>query len=345
MSVNVFKDNKLHQIAGNSNGGINPDEVVTSVNGKTGDVELSAEDVGALPEDGKAKSASAADSAVKATNDKNGNDITKTYGLLSDTQILLQQQQGIYKGRDLTVVFADEIKNYSNEWAWIKARIKANNFNGIYICDYIPLTVDGETHQMQVAGIDTYYRTTDQGLGHHIDFISRDCYSQTVQWNTTNNNNGNTTSEYPYMVSNLKTFLGTLYEKLPQAVKNVITEKRTLLEKRYSASGALTDSTGLGWDNMGKLWVPTEYEVFDSVVWGTPRWSAGQTVQYPLFANSYKNRIKGSGSDGGRCNWWLASVRSGGSAAACHVSDYGGAGGYDTSNASRAPLCFRITAD
>lgn len=27
-----------------------------------------------------------------------------------------------YPGVDLTVKFADEIKNYSDEWAWIKAR-------------------------------------------------------------------------------------------------------------------------------------------------------------------------------------------------------------------------------
>lgn len=261
-----------------------------------------------------------------------------------ETASLFENNDALYEGRDLTKVFALEIGLFTDAWAWIKNRIANANYTGIHVGDYIPLTVNGETHEMQVAGIDTYYRTTDHELGHHIDFISRDCYSQTVQWNTTNNNNGNATSACPYLVSNLKTFLDTLYESLPAAVKNVITEKRFLLEQRYSASGALTDSTSWSWENMGKLWVPTEYEVFDSVVWGTKGYSAMQAVQYPIFRNSWKNRIKGAGPKGGRCSWWLASVRSGYSTFACFVNDNGTAGYWHASNAHRVPLCFRITA-
>ena len=160
-----------------------------------------------------------------------------------DVGLLLQQTNGLYKGRDLTVVFANEIANYTDAWAWIHARITAGNYAGIYVGDYIPITVKNETVQMQVAGIDVYTNTTDQGLGHHIDFISRDCFSETVQWNTTNNNNGNATDGSPYMVSNLHTWLATLSSHLPQAVKNHIVTKRSLMEIRYSASGALTDST------------------------------------------------------------------------------------------------------
>lgn len=261
-----------------------------------------------------------------------------------DVSLLLQQTNGLYKGRDLTTVFADEIAGYTDAWAWIHARITAGNYSGIYVGDYIPITVKNETVQMQVAGIDVYTNTTDQGLGHHIDFISRDCFSETVQWNTTNNNNGNATDGSPYMVSNLHTWLATLSSHLPQAVKNHIVTKRSLMEIRYSASGALTDSTSWEWKDMGLLWVPHEYEVFGSVVWATKGYGQGQAMQYPIFANSWLNRIKGAGHGGSRCRWWLASVRSGGSTHACDVSSNGHAYYWSASNASRVPVCFRIKA-
>lgn len=263
-----------------------------------------------------------------------------------DILLLLQQTNGLYRGRDLTIVFADEISKFSDAWAWIKNRISTGNYTGIYVGDYIPITMKNERVEMQVAGIDVYTRTTDQDLGHHIDFISRDCFSETVQWNTTNNNNGNTESPYPYMVSNLHKWLGeTLYGFLPQAVKNQIVTKRSLMEQRYSASGALTDSTTRGWQDIGLLWVPHEYEVFGAVIWGTQGWSEGQTMQYPIFANSYLNRIKSAGHGGGRCTWWLASVRSGDSAHACAVTlDGGNADHWSASYADRVPVCFRIKA-
>lgn len=263
----------------------------------------------------------------------------------NDNLLLFQQVNGLYKGRDLTTVFADEIAKFTDAWAWIKNRIQNANYTGIYVGDYIPITVNNEIVEMQVAGIDCYYRTTDQNLGHHIDFISRDCFSETVQWNTTNNNNGNAESAYPYMVSNLHTWLNeTVYGYLPQEVKDQIVTKRSLMEQRYSASGTLTDSTTWGWQDIGKLWVPHEYEVFGAVVWGTQGWSEGQAMQYPIFANSYLNRIKGAGNGGSRCDWWLASVRSGTSTYACSVGGNGAAAYWGASDVLRVPLCFRIVA-
>ncbi len=249
----------------------------------------------------------------------------------------------LYAGRDLTVVFALEIAKYSDAWAWIKARIKAHNFTGIHVADYIPITMNGQTVKMQVAGIDTYYRTTDQQLSHHIDFISKDCFNQTVKWNETNNNNGNAANNSPYMISNLHTFLTTtLYGYLPAAVKAVISNKRTLMEYRYSASGALTDGTSWGWQDLGPLWVPLEYEVFGSTIWGTKGWSQGQGVQYPIFANSFLNRIKGAGNGGGRCSWWTASVRSGNSTNCVSVHNYGYSSDCYASGELCVPVCFRI---
>ena len=243
----------------------------------------------------------------------------------------------LYEGRELS------------EYTWAQLQTKCQNadFSDLRVGDYKTITLTGgEVVKMQIAGIDTYYKTTDQQVPHHIDWISVDCLNDYVQWNTTNSNNGDSTSPHPWLVSNVYSYLNnTIYPKLPADVKAVIKNKRSLLESRYSASGTLTDSTSWTWQDMGNLWLPHEYEVFGSVVWGTKGYSQGQAVQYPLFANSYTHRIKGKGNNGSRCAWWLATVRSGNSTYCCNVGGNGYAGNYNASNTGiGVPVCFRISA-
>lgn len=217
-------------------------------------------------------------------------------------------------------------------------KINRGDYIGMRDADFLPLTVENKTHDMQIAGINVYTAATNQKLGNHIDFISRDCYSQPVQWNLTNNNNGTAEQHQPYLASNVYKFLEELYNKLPEDVQSVISLKRTILEYRYSASGALTNSTSHGWEDLGKLWLPSEYEVFGSTVWGTKGYSAGQAVQYPIFANSWKNRIKGG------VDWCLLSVVGDSSAFVCYVTGNGYSRCYDAANLYHVPLCFRIAA-
>ena len=243
----------------------------------------------------------------------------------------------LYEGRELS--------EYT--WAQLKTKCENADFSDLRIGDYKTITLtDGEVVKMQIAGIDTYYNTTDQQLGHHIDWISVDCLNDYVQWNTTNNNNGDSTSPHPWLVSNVYSYLNnTIYPKLPADVKAVIKNKRSLLESRYSESGTLTDSISWAWQDMGNLWLPHEYEVFGSVVWGTKGYSHGQAVQYPLFANSYTHRIKSNGNNGIHCNWWLATVYSGDSTQCCRVYSSGRAS-YDSASSTSigVPVCFRIFA-
>ena len=49
----------------------------------------------------------------------------------------IQELDKIYDGVDLSIKFAEEIKKYSDIWQWIKARIKAGNFAGIHVNDFI----------------------------------------------------------------------------------------------------------------------------------------------------------------------------------------------------------------
>ena len=197
-------------------------------------------------------------------------------------------ENGLYEGRDLTVAYADEIANYTDEWAWIQARLDNHNVSDLRIGDYIPITiaangsVPAETHKAEIAGINTYYKTGDSGheVGYHIDWITRDCYSQTVKFNTSNVNNGNSTNGNPFLASNLKSWLdSTLYPLLPTKVKNVIKTKRILAPTRYTSGSTLTDDNSFAWADFDKLWVPLESEIFDDIVWSTKGYGNGQAVQ------------------------------------------------------------------
>ena len=240
----------------------------------------------------------------------------------------------LYNGRELS--------EYT--WAQLKTKIKNADFADLRVGDYKTINLTGgEVVKMQIAGIDTYFKTTDQQLGHHIDFISVDCLKDAHKWNETNNNNGTAEEKNPYMASEIKKYLSeTVYPTLPSDVRKVITNKRMLMEERYSAGGNINDSTGWAWKDLGQLWLPTEYEVFGSTVWGTKGWSAGQACQYPLFANGNQHRIKGQGNGAGRCRWWLCTAGSGSSTHCCRVNSSGNATDLAACNALGVPVCFRV---
>lgn len=253
-----------------------------------------------------------------------------------------------YEGRDLTTVFADEIANYSDEWQWIQARLNAHNLNGLRVGDYIPIKVGAENHFAEIAGKNTYRGTGDAGhiVGYHIDWITRDCYSVTVKFNTSNNNNGNASNSSPFLASNLNSWLnGTLYPLLDAKLKNVIKTKRILAPSRYQSDATLTDDDSRSWQDFGNLWAPLESEIFDSLVWSTKGYGNDQAVQYPIFANSYERRIKSIGPGGTRATWWTASACSGDSRYVATVSYYGYSGNVYTSNSASVPVCFRTMED
>ena len=243
-------------------------------------------------------------------------------------------------------------KELSESWASLRARIQAGNFKGIHIGDYKTITLTtGEVVVMEVAGIDTYHRCGDIEIGHHVDFISRDCLAGTKLFNDTDNNNGTAAEPNPWRASKLFQTLNDetsgVFATLPADLKLCIIEKRALLETRYSAAGALDSSIGWAWNNMGKLWLPTEVEVFGNTFWsdGDAGWTGGGgcNLQYPIFYGGAKHIIKGAGNSGGRCAWWEATARRQSSANVCLVNGSGDANGdVATHPYIYAPLCFRI---
>ncbi len=337
----------------------------------------------------------------------------------------------IYDGIDLSIKFADEIKKYSDIWQWIKARIKAGNFAGIHVNDFIRWqTTDNKWIESRIAGINTYKRYGDREVPNHIDFISKDLWPTLHVMNPVNYNNGvipienlsgdgtktafvlanemaaiasvtiggtattaftydvnthtitftdapvagtnnivvtGTGSEYPWLASDLYLYANSLkghvaggtsktspvklvdytkdgiWSKLPEALKAVIVTKRALLPQRYSASGVLSNNNSWGWQDMGKLWIPSEIEVYGHGVWADNPWDKGGFVQYPIF-NCNMRRVKGLGDGGGRYNWWLISATAGNTGYFCYVDYSGYANSYIASHTwVGLPVCFRIS--
>lgn len=272
-----------------------------------------------------------------------------------------------YQGEALTDLFANEIQSdYDNAWQWITARTSADNFNGINVADFIPITIKTYNLNAQIAGIKTYTGYGDTPVGKHIDWISKELYPELHAINKVNFNNGTAAQNSPWLASDLYHWLNSLsgtvpseavvgggvgeavdytadgvYYNIPAELKSAIIEKRFLLPKRYSASGLLSDDNSWDWVNIGKLWFPYECEVYGMPVWGGKGGYSlgGSGLQYPLFAGNM-NRLKFK--NGSRNNWWLLSPYSGDSMHWCSVYSYGICS-YNGASLSgiATPVCFR----
>lgn len=254
-----------------------------------------------------------------------------------------QLEQRDYDGRNLSEVFALEIVGYTDDAAWFNARIKAGNFDGIYVKDYFDIKLsDGKVMRYRIGAIDPYLNCCDEEItDHHVMMVPDTVWPDSVVWNTTNNNNGNASEKHPYLASNLHKWLNqTFFPLLPQKWKNVIANHRTLLEERYSSTAALTESTTWSWADMGKVWALSETEVYGFNVWGNG-YSVGMDCHFPIFPDT-ASRIRRN-PDGDRFAWWLRGAYSGDSTSACGVTGGGYAGSGNTSYAGVRPLpCFRV---
>lgn len=272
-----------------------------------------------------------------------------------------------YVGQDITVKFADEIKGYSDEWAWMKARKNNGDYKGLHVGDYIPITCsNGYVLKAQIAGINTYTGYGDQLVGNHIDFICKELWNDHHVMNKVNYNNGNANSPSPFLASDLNYWLnsmsgtvpnntsdssvttevdyttdGVLYY-LPDKLKNQIVPKRIMLPSRYTEGSVLTADNSWDWQSTGKLWIPSEVEVYGAPCWGNSGFGMSGFVQYPLFAcNMNRAKLRCESKD---CyNWWLLSARSINSTSFASVGAIGHAK-YNSAAADivAAPVCFRI---
>lgn len=194
-------------------------------------------------------------------------------------------------------------------WDCIRALVRSGGLNvGDEIADEL---LTGEKITYVVANISP----------EEVYFISKDCLEQRVQWNESSLNAGG------FKDSDVCKFLNeTVWNVLPEELREVISERECLQivdgeESRYPL----------------KLWLPTEYEVFEDD-WAS---EAKEGQQFEIFKDP-RNRIKGAGDGGSRASWWLLSVCGGHSTRACyvHYSDYAIIS--NCSIAFRVPVCFSI---
>ncbi len=274
-------------------------------------------------------------------------------------------EAGVFNGRNFVTELGftvDEVCTFGEQGTVLE--------HGLGIGDYFIMQVLNKSgvlrsYTMQIAGIDHYTDTMYGDVGHHIDWISKELADEYVPWNKTNFNNGCENDETPYMLSNIKMYLnaesGTTADGKAvnytsdgflariqastdpnaQAWASHLKTKYCQMEQRWSDSGALTEDSSWTDCNIGKLWLPTEVEIWGRAIWGDKTYGALYGTQYPIF--------KRNGAIAKRCvdnnslvNWWSASVHSGSSSLVCYVSSYGCARYYRASSSWIGfPVCGR----
>ena len=266
------------------------------------------------------------------------------------------RQKGIaqFKGRSLATTFASEIAAAGGDiYAWLKARAQDGDFTGLRIGDYmdVPITagtnVPAQTVRYMIGAIDPYYQCSDNPMGHHIAFVpsapvlvggSKAVNGSYIKWNDTATNNGNATTKEPYLISKLHGWeISDYLPSLPAALRNVLMNYRSLAEQRYGSSGGLTEASGWGWADLGKVWSLSEMEVYGCAVWGSKGYSVGMDCHFPIF-DTTASRLMGE-----RVGWWLRSVMGGSASSVCDVYGNGTAGSSSATNEWLRPRpCFLI---
>lgn len=266
-----------------------------------------------------------------------------------------------YPGVDLTTQFAVEILSFSSPWEWLKARIQIGNFSQIHVFDYIPVTcTNGVKFNARIAGINTYKGYGDSAVPNHIDFVSGSLWPIAMKMNVANFNNGlDGNHQFPWLSSNGYHYVnslagnipngtgntpettevdytsGGIYSFLPEDLQDAIVTKRFYLPRRQSVSGLQSTDNGGGWENAGKLWLPTEVEITGAPMHGNNTFGAMGSVQYPIFANGMARMIEHK-------NWPTMNAAVDGSTDFVIINEYGLVTVAAASTDVYAPVCFRV---
>lgn len=267
--------------------------------------------------------------------------IISTGDLVNDMSLL---DNGLQLGRNIADIpeIQGELDEAGSVPQFLLSRAIARDASFLRIGDYVDITHSGiGSRRYRIGAFWPYYNCTDQPFGGHIGMVPDEVWPTNPQWNTTNDNNGTAAQPFPYLNSNLHKFeLQTILPTFPADWQAVMKNFRTLLEKRYSASGKLSASTDWGFADLGKVFSLSETEVYGQTVWGTHGYSTGMDCHWPIFAQT-RNRIKTKA--GVRANWWLRSVYGSSSAHACNVGSDGAAHSYSASYTGVSALpCFLI---
>lgn len=258
-----------------------------------------------------------------------------------------------YDGMNLSTMFTE---------TELHQKTVAADFTDIENGDYWPITLNGtvkdyatgETKTLSnavfnlEANIQVYKQYGDTAVPNHILFCSRDLLPWEVKMRSADTTWYNDSETNPWRGSHLFQTLNAADGVLPLVAATGIGAHmytgpngggmHFLLETK--ATGA-TAAVSWGWGDRGKLFLPTEREVWGQDIWSEHTWGGGAAVQWPVFAGSLKHIIKGLGNGGARYTWWCQSSCAGSAADFAIVSD----GGYPSYTGAAttwlsAPLCF-----
>ena len=208
-----------------------------------------------------------------------------------------------------------------------------------------------ETVKMEVAAINPYLRMGDTELtAQHILLVSRDCLANTIQMRCNNGVWYDTSQVNPWLGSAAYQTLNNPDDGIVKLVEATSLGAYMFAGPQGKGMRAMLPSMAAGsaspttwaWNNRGKLFLPTEREVYGAPVWGNGTYETGNLYnQWPIFAGSARHIMKGSGNGGGRCAWWLETATT--ASYFAFVGNYGFAGYGSAVGAFRVPLCFLFT--
>lgn len=258
-----------------------------------------------------------------------------------------------YGGKDLSTVFGS--------LAALHTAVAAGDFSKINVGDYWPITLNGsikdyasgETKTLSNAifklevAPQVYRNYGDTAVPNHLLMCSRDLLPWTLMYRSENTTWYDDTQTNPWLGSHLYQTLNAADGILP-LVEAIFGSymyagpngkgMRFLLETKAKDAA---NATGWGWGDRGKLFLPTEREVWGQDVWSEHSWGGGAAVQWPMFIGSLKHIIKGLGNGGSRYTWWCQSSRAGSAANFTGVYSNGFPGdNAATATWLSAPLCF-----
>ena len=317
--------------------GVSPDD--------TGNVILTATDIGALPSAG---------GDMTGPINMNGQSIS---GLNSPTEDTQAATKGYVDGRTAEDIGALPVlggagahnaiyrdKNIQSKYddGSLWTAISSGTFEDLYIGDYFDITIStsftaSETVRCLLAGFDVYYKCGDTPLNtHHAVIVPMNCFAATAQMNSTNV----TTGAY-YGSAMHKNVLPVYSAAIKNVLGNHLLTNREMLTNAVSTSvssmaGAGITGASSGFSNYDcTLRLMSEPEVYGTTALSSSFYDVGiAKTQLPLFRLRPDKIICGIGGSGyasetARRSWWLCAV-----AGSNVFSNVGGSGNVGNSLAS-----------
>ena len=246
------------------------------------------------------------------------------------------------------------------EAQWIDAKYCKVSSGGDKYCAtsdclaYFERTLSNALLNLEVAAINPYWRYGDSGeltgAKNHVLFISRDCLPHYLRFRKANTK----WHVAPDPAGGIGVWQGSaLYTTLNDAEHGVLPLLAATDIGAYIYGGAsgggmryygetraaeITTTSAGAWLNRGKLFLPTEDEVWGREIF-TIRSNQGQ-LQLPIFSGTRCHISKGIGDGGSRSNWWGMSACAGFSSQICNVVYNGIPYSNDAVNGNGAPVCF-----